>query len=203
MQQRMQRLVRHLEALVAVDTTNPPRKIDAQSPIFGYLLAQLPGFQHELVDHGDGCVSLLAWRGRPTVLMNAHLDTVPAAGQWSADPFTLRVTDERAIGLGACDIKGGAAAMLSAVADVDGDAALLFTTDEEYGESVCVHRFLASGHPVLTDTRLVVVSEPSGGQAIVAHRGFVRGEATFRTEPGHSADPRGLRDNANHQLEGF
>lgn len=41
-----------------------------------------------------------------TRVFNVHLDTVPSSEAWSADPLKLRVTDEKAIGLGACDIKG-------------------------------------------------------------------------------------------------
>ena len=56
-------VLRHLEALVAFDTRNPPRRIGT-GWIFDYLRAQLPGFRCEVTDHGDGAVSLLAVRGQ-------------------------------------------------------------------------------------------------------------------------------------------
>ena len=71
-------ILRHLEALVAFDTRNPPRAFDGEG-VFAYLRAQLPGFKHELRDHGAGAVSLLSVRGRPTRVYNVHLDTVPVA----------------------------------------------------------------------------------------------------------------------------
>jgi acetylornithine deacetylase len=193
-------LLDHLRVLVAGDTRNPPREIDGDHRIFDYLSSQLDGFEVERVDAGDGCVTLLAVRGQPKTLVNVHLDTVPANSQWQRDPFTLQVEGGRAYGLGACDIKGGAAALLTAAQQTTGPAALLFTTDEEYGHSVCVHDFLASGRPLLDDIELVVVSEPTRCQAVLAHRGFVRGEAKLIGVPGHSAEPRALEDNANHRL---
>jgi acetylornithine deacetylase len=135
----------HLKALVGFDTRNPPRAIDTGG-IFDYLRAQLPGFNVEVSDHGAGAVSLFATRGTPKLLFNVHLDTVPDSKQWSASPFELRVTGDRAIGLGACDIKGAAAALLAAANASGGDMALLFTTDEEGADPRCVRAFLAS-HP--------------------------------------------------------
>src|SRR5258708_7590224 len=54
--------LRHLRALVAFDTRNPPRAIGTGG-IFEYLRAQLPGFDCTVTDHGAGAVSLYAVRG--------------------------------------------------------------------------------------------------------------------------------------------
>ena len=66
----------HLRALVAFDTRNPPRAMDAGG-IFAYLRKQLPDFKIGVTDHGAGAISLHAVRGKPRFLFNAHLDTVP------------------------------------------------------------------------------------------------------------------------------
>ena len=57
----------HLEQLVSFDTRNPPRAIQAEGGIFDYIRGQLPGFDVEVIDHGDGAVSLFAVRGAPTL----------------------------------------------------------------------------------------------------------------------------------------
>ncbi|MEO7062726.1 MAG: acetylornithine deacetylase [Dokdonella sp.] len=132
----------HLRALVAFDTRNPPRAIGSDG-IFDYLRDQLAGFECTVTDHGAGAVSLFALRGQPKLLFNVHLDTVPDSPHWSASPFELRVTDDRAIGLGACDIKGAAAALVAAAQASDGDAAFLFTSDEEANDPRCIAAFLS------------------------------------------------------------
>ena len=123
----MQPVLERLAALVAFDTRNPPRAHTAKSPVFGYLREQRAGFTLHEWDHGDGSVTLLAVRGEPTTVFNYHLDTVPAADGWQRDPFELIVTDDRASGLGTCDIKGALAVMLDCAANSDGPLAILVT----------------------------------------------------------------------------
>src|SRR5688572_182714 len=133
----LDKVLRHLEALVAFDTRNPPREIGTAG-IFAYLRAHLPGFRCTITDHGEGAVSLLAIRGEPKRVFNVHLDTVPSSPGWTADPLKLRITRDRAIGLGACDIKGAAAGLVAAANATKGDAAFLFTSDEEeIGRASC------------------------------------------------------------------
>jgi acetylornithine deacetylase len=174
--------VDHLRALVACDTRNPPRAIDTGG-IFDYLRAQLPDFACEVTDHGAGAVSLYAARGKPKILFNVHLDTVPDSPQWTANPFDLRVTEDRAIGLGACDIKGAAAALLTAAAQAKGDAAFLFTTDEEANDARCIAAFLARQLPFAG----AIVAEPTRGEAVLAHRGINSVLMRFAGRAGHAS----------------
>ncbi len=150
--------LKHLRALVAFDTRNPPRAIDSGG-IFDYLRAQLADFDCTVTDHGAGAVSLLAVRGTPKLLFNVHLDTVPDSPHWSASPFELRVATDRAIGLGACDIKGAAAALVAAAQASDGDAAFLFSSDEEANDPRGVAAFLSSRQPA--EKRPLPPSAPS------------------------------------------
>jgi acetylornithine deacetylase len=186
-------VLRHLEALVAFDTRNPPRAIGTGG-IFDYLREHLPGFACTVADHGDGAVSLLALRGTPRRLFNVHLDTVPASPGWTADPHRLRVAGDRAIGLGACDIKGAAAALLVAAATTRGDAAFLFTSDEEANDARCIDAFLKGGHG-FDET---VVAEPTRCEAVVAHRGIASVRLGFRGEAGHASGAAARSGSALH-----
>ena len=186
----------HLRALVAFDTQNPPRAISTDG-IFDYVRSQLAGFNWSVTDHGAGAVSLFAVRGMPRIVFNVHLDTVPTVSSWSADPFTLRVGNERAIGLGACDIKGAAAALLTAFANSRGPAALLLTSDEEANDARCVSSFLAQKRPYAFDA--VIVAEPTRCEAVLAHRGISSVHATFAGRAGHSSGGNALADSALHQ----
>lgn len=196
---QLQEILGHLRALVSFDTQNPPRHIDASSPIFEYLREQLEGFEIEVTDLGEGCVSLLATRGTPKLLMNCHVDTVPANPSWRRDPHDLLVDDGIATGLGACDIKGAAACMLAAAQRTDGDIALLFTSDEEAGSSRCVRAFVEGARTQQLDYDLVLVAEPTECQAILEHRGIMTYSGEFNGVPGHAAQPRALVDSAIHE----
>jgi acetylornithine deacetylase len=184
-----------LERLVACDTQNPPRAA-GNGGIFEALRAALgEGFAYTFADLGDGCASLLAVRGAPTLLCNAHVDTVPRDPGWSGDPFALRVTEDRAVGLGACDIKGAAAALVTAARRTAGPAALFFTSDEEAGSSRCVRTYLAS-HPAFARA---LIAEPTRCRAVAEHRGIATCSGHFLGEGGHASSPRALADSAVHE----
>ena len=187
-------ILRHLEALVSFDTRNPPRRIGTGG-MFDYLRAQLAEFRLEVTDHGDGAVSMLAVRGNPRRLFNVHLDTVPSSPAWSADPHVLRVTGDRAIGLGACDIKGAAAGLLAAASMTDGDAAFLFSTDEEANDARCIPSFLARAHGFSE----ALVAEPTGCEAVLAHRGISSVLMHFRGRAGHASGADAMESSALHQ----
>ncbi len=187
-------VLHHLEALVSFDTRNPPRLIDTGG-IFDYLRAQLPGFRIDVTDHGDGAVSLLAVRGNPRRVFNVHLDTVPSSAAWTADPLRLRVTPERAIGLGACDIKGAAAGLIASAQATKGDAAFLFSSDEEANDPRCIAAFLGRNHGFLD----AIIAEPTRCEAVLAHRGISSVLLRFKGEAGHASGVNAMNANALHQ----
>ena len=76
-----------------------------------------------------------------------------------------------------------------------GDAALLFTSDEEAGSSRCVRAFLADRHGF----ERVVVAEPTRCRAVLEHRGIATGNGSFRGTGGHASAPRALEDSALHE----
>lgn len=184
-----------LAALVAFDTRNPPRRIDGGG-LLGYARVRLAaaGCRCEFVDLGEGCVYLLALRGDPRILFNVHIDTVPADPGWSVDPLRLVIEGERAIGLGACDIKGALAGMLAALPGTSGPVALLLSSDEEAGSSRCVRAFLER-HSFAE----VVVAEPTRGLAVLEHRGIGTATAVFSGIGGHASAARALGDSAVHE----
>src|SRR5574337_841573 len=190
----LQSTLEHLRSLVGFDTRNPPRSIGTGG-IFDYLRAQLRGFDVRVSDHGAGAVSLFAVRGAPKLLFNVHLDTVPDSPQWSANPIELRVTDDRAIGLGACDIKGAAAALLAVANASGGDMALLFTTDEEANDARCIAGFLREPHAC----EAVIVAEPTKGEAVLAPRGIQSVLMRFAGHGGHASGEQKPGDSALHQ----
>ena len=51
---------------------------------------------------------------KPTILLDAHLDTVRPNGNWEKDPFTAVVEDGKLYGLGSNDTGGSVVAMMAA-----------------------------------------------------------------------------------------
>jgi acetylornithine deacetylase len=190
----LEQTLTHLQALVSFDTRNPPRAITTGG-IFDYLRANLPGFNVEVIDHGDGAVSLYAVRGTPKYLFNVHLDTVPDSPHWSADPHVMRRAEDRVIGLGVCDIKGAAAALVAAANASGGDAAFLFSSDEEANDPRCIAAFLARGIPY----DAVLVAEPTMSEAVLAHRGISSVLMQFKGRAGHASGKQDAAASALHQ----
>ncbi|MCF7220839.1 acetylornithine deacetylase [Marilutibacter chinensis] len=195
----LSKTLKHLEALVSFDTRNPPRRIGTGG-IFDYLREHLGGFDVRVTDHGAGAVSMLAVRGDPRRVFNVHLDTVPSSEAWSADPLKLRIDGERVIGLGACDIKGAAAGLLTAASVTAGDAAFLFSTDEEANDARCIAAFLErnvlAGDHGFSEA---IIAEPTRCEAVLAHRGISSVLMKFRGVAGHASGANAMHASALHQ----
>ncbi|HZE04225.1 MAG TPA: M20/M25/M40 family metallo-hydrolase [Solirubrobacteraceae bacterium] len=126
----------------------------------------------------------------PALLLNGHIDVVSAEprAEWTSDPFTPSVRDGRLYGRGACDMKGGIAAMTFAAevlaslgVHLAGDLVLATNTDEESsgaGGSALVRRGLRADAGIVT--------EPTGFRVWVACRGSEYGVVTVPGRPGHA-----------------
>ena len=70
----------------------------------------------------------------PNIGFIGHTDTVDYES-WDGNPFTLQEDGDKLIGLGACDMKGGIASILSAISKIDlnkNKIALYFTNDDSF-----------------------------------------------------------------------
>lgn len=127
---------------------------------------------------------------RRTVLLEVHQDTVPIDNM-TIDPFGARIEGGRLYGRGACDIKGGMAAMLAAFARLvrtqPGGAAtvvLACTVDEEHtftGVQELVRRGLKADG--------AVVAEPTRLEIVHAHKGVIRWRLSTPGRSCHSSSP--------------
>jgi acetylornithine deacetylase len=131
--------------------------------------------------------------GRPTgrrLLLVGHTDVVPPGepATWTVAPWAGEVRDGRLYGRGACDMKGGVAAILGAVralaasgvaARLDGEVVVVFVPSEEDGGQGMLAAIRAG-----VVGEMAVIAEPSSLDVVVAHAGAL----TFRlTVPGRAA----------------
>lgn len=124
----------------------------------------------------------------PTLLLNGHLDTVGVEGM-SVPPFEPRVKDGRMSGRGACDMKGGVAALLCATARLARggprpNLVVALTADEEHA-SLGMAAVVGSG----MQADLAVVCEPTRLRIMPAHKGFAWVRAVFRGRAAHGSRP--------------
>jgi acetylornithine deacetylase len=186
---RMSDPVALLARLIAVDTHNPGGDERRLCTLLAEELRARGGEVRLVEVPRDGAVGayVLATWGRPRLLVNAHVDTVPVNAGWSDDPFRARVAEGRVIGLGACDTKGAIASLLCALdAAPPRDLAIAFTGDEERTGTV-IRALLERERGALSDVRRAIVCEPTSCRAGTRHRGILWLEASIGGRGGHSS----------------
>lgn len=124
----------------------------------------------------------------PTLMLNGHLDTVGVEGM-TVDPFAAEIVASRLIGRGACDMKGGVAALLAATRRLAAEGprpslVVALTADEEHA-SLGMQAVVADG----PRAELAVVCEPTSLAVMPAHKGFVWVRASFRGRAAHGSLP--------------
>ncbi|HEY8643948.1 MAG TPA: M20 family metallopeptidase, partial [Candidatus Dormibacteraeota bacterium] len=127
----------------------------------------------------------------PVLLLTGHLDTVPVGTGWTRDPFGAEVADGRLYGRGACDMKGGLAAMLGAVHDLRrrglepaGDVVLAAVVGEEE-DSAGTLALLAAG----IEADRALLAEPTGLELVRSNRGLVNYRLTVAGASAHASQP--------------
>lgn len=131
--------------------------------------------------------NVIAHDGHPPRLMFCcHLDTVPASGHWSCDPYGGEVIGDRLYGLGAADMKGGIACLLHALTAFAKTKGLwlLFDVDEEYYFQGML-KFLEEYR---IQPELAVFTEP-GMDIQNGHRGLIEVGFRVRGSTGHASRP--------------
>jgi acetylornithine deacetylase len=176
-----------LTELVSFDTQNPSGH---ERPLCDKLAADLRALGAATVEVADvgphAYVFARFGSGTPRLLLNAHIDTVPANSGYTTPPHVLTARDGRLVGLGSADTKGAIAAILEALAQQRParDVAVLFSGDEERSGS-CMHAFLDSPHA--RGLTQVIVCEPTSCRVGWRHRGIGAAEASASGPGGHSS----------------
>src|SRR5262245_36318245 len=104
-----------LERLVRIPSDTGHEKAAAEAIASWCGEAGLEVETHEVEPGRPNVVA--TWRGRrgPHLLLTGHIDTVPVGEGWTRDPYGANIAEGRLYGRGACDMKGGLAAMLGAI----------------------------------------------------------------------------------------
>lgn len=186
-----------LMELVRIPSVNPPQE-QGEEKAARYLARKLQelGAESKVDEISCGRANAVGIFGGdqagPTLVLNGHLDVVPAhEGSWENPPFDPIIRNERIYGRGTADMKGGIAAMLGAIKvvnDLDiplrGKVVAAFVCDEEsnnLGTLDYLDKYPKADY--------AIVGEPTSMDLAIAHRGVARFKIRVVGKAGHAGEP--------------
>ena len=143
---------------------------------------------------------------RPTLLLNAHIDTVKPVSTWTRDPFMPIVEEDRLYGLGTNDCGGGLVSLLQVYRmlinhSVNDNPSLstvhhpaftnlvfLASSEEEVSGKDGISRVI----PLLPQIDVAIVGEPTGMQPATAEKGLMVIDGYAHGLSGHAARNEGV-----------
>ena len=142
---------------------------------------------------------------KPTLLLNAHIDTVKPVSTWTRDPFTPVVEGDRLYGLGANDCGGGLVSLLQ-VYRILREETSQHEQDRETPQRVpynivylasCEEEVSGAGGfslalPELPKIDVAIVGEPTGMHPAIAEKGLMVIDGVAYGKSGHAAREEGV-----------
>lgn len=133
----------------------------------------------------------------PTILLNAHIDTVKPSDSWTKDPFKPTWEGDTLYGLGSNDCGGGLVSLLAAYRilttlqppkGVAGSIIFVASAEEEVSGKdgfEYVRKFLP-------EISVAIVGEPTGMQPAIAEKGLMVVDMIAHGKAGHAARNEGV-----------
>lgn len=130
---------------------------------------------------------------RPTLLLNAHIDTVKPVASWTRDPFVPTCEDGRIYGLGSNDCGGGLVSLLQTFRVITSrkqtyNTVFLASAEEEVSGANGIVRALS----LIPTPSVAIVGEPTNMQPAVAEKGLMVLDITAHGKSGHAARRNGI-----------
>ena len=130
---------------------------------------------------------------RPTLLLNAHLDTVKPVATWTRNPYCPEQDGDVLYGLGSNDCGGGLVSLLQVFAWLTAkeqpyNVIYLASAEEEVSGKDGISRVL----PLLPPVEIAIVGEPTGMQPAIAEKGLMVLDVVAHGTSGHAARGEGV-----------
>lgn len=130
---------------------------------------------------------------RPTLLLNAHIDTVKPVASWTRNPFSPDIEGDTLYGLGSNDCGGGLVSLLQAFRFLVTKPRLynlvyLASCEEEVSGINGIRRVIDK----LPHIDVAIVGEPTGMEPAVAEKGLMVIDMTAHGKSGHAARGEGI-----------
>lgn len=180
--------------LVNINSSNPPGN---ELEIGQYIRQRLmsSGFEVRLEEFESKRCNVIATLGDSEnigIILNGHLDVVPATGKWTYPPFKSYESSHKIYGRGSCDMKSGIAAMITVAEFIAHNhmplkrgLEILLVSDEETTNKGIKNHLLKN--KLKADG--VIIAEPTSLNVCIGNKGyasfFVRtyGKATHASQP--------------------
>ncbi|MCQ2180473.1 MAG: M20/M25/M40 family metallo-hydrolase [Bacteroidales bacterium] len=137
-------------------------------------------------------------RSLPTLVLDAHMDTVAPAAGYSRDPYDPGTDEDTVYGLGSNDDGGSAVAMIAAFRHFYNkvlpiNIVLALSCEEERsGPRGARLLYGPDGPEEVRDARWVIIGEPTGMKAATSERGLLVLDAVAEGVSGHAARNEGV-----------
>ena len=185
------------------DLIQTPSPSTQEKPVGERIAAEMKrlDFRNVYIDRIGNVVGWMGPGKGPLLMFNGHMDTVRVSDPeaWSRKPLGAEIVDGVLYGLGACDMKGGLAAMIYGAKllrdsgmDLMGDLVVACVVQEEPCEGLG-SRVLIEEEGIRPDW--VVLGEPSGLDVVRGQRGRIEMRLITHGRSAHSACPA-LGENA-------
>ncbi len=182
-----------LRSLISVPSVNPSIASDephgerqiARTACDWFLREGIRAWTEDAAPDRPNVVAEVGQAFQPALVFCAHLDTVGTAGM-TIPPFDPRREDGRVYGRGSYDMKGSVAAIMCALNALSrlrlpGRVIAALVADEEYASLGA--RDFVQRHPA----DACIVTEPSEGRLILAHKGFVWVDVQTQGQAAHGS----------------
>jgi succinyl-diaminopimelate desuccinylase len=197
---RREKLINLASDLIRLPSENPPgREALVEQYLIQYceksnlLVERIPVTSNR----ANLIVTLPGAKEDDPLAFTGHMDVVPVSRderlRWETDPYDPVVRDDRLIGRGSADMKGGLACVLFAMSEYarasilpSRTVHLLVTCDEE--DAMRGSRALLE-HPLMSKLSDLVVCEPTGMTLCRSSRGRTFGELVIRGKTAHGSRP--------------
>lgn len=130
---------------------------------------------------------------RPTLLLDAHIDTVKPVSAWKTSPFEPVLDGDMLLGLGSNDDGGSVVSLLQAYRYlIQKNQAYNLIYSASCEEEVSGKNGLESILPLLPPVTAALVGEPTDMQPAIAEKGLMVLDVTAHGKSGHAARNEGI-----------
>ncbi|MBI4447816.1 M20 family metallopeptidase [Candidatus Woesearchaeota archaeon] len=189
-------LIAILEELIRQKTVNPPGNEYLAAKIVKKRFEELK-ISYKTFEKQKGRTNILGYigKGKPQLLIAAHLDVVPEGTGWKTPAFHPVLKGDKIYGRGACDNKGPLAAMLvlasrlkKVEAKLRGTVIIAALADEEKGSDLGM-KYLINECKLKPDWAIIPDVGGYMKRVIIAEKGILEIKITAKGKQAHASTP--------------